>query len=332
MATAELREFFESLGSEDDLRQLVATGQQEHLHLEFKQKGDRRGPELHERDAFHFSRALSGFANSDGGVLLWGIKTDRNERAIALKPITDCFGFQGVLKKSLLHAVQPSVDGVLVDVILSDNEESAGYVRCLIPPSDAAPHRAMLAGREYYKRSTEGFYRLEHFDLEDLFGRRPTPDLRLRATVKPTGRSFGTPMGEKVTGIVIIAIENAGRGAARAPYLVLEPKSKHQIWEYGVDGNRREGLPRIPTGSAFRHVFTSADVVIPPTIVHDVTAFDIAGYIVSSLPEQWRMPEELVIGYRLGAELGRPKEGVLTVSPAELSEGIYPNYRSRFPH
>lgn len=37
----------------------------------------------------------------------------------------------------------------------------------------------MLAGREYYKRSTEGFYRLEHFDLEDMFGRRQRPVLKM---------------------------------------------------------------------------------------------------------------------------------------------------------
>ena len=37
----------------------------------------------------------------------------------------------------------------------------------------------MLAGREYYKRSVEGFYRLEHFDLKDMFGRRQKPKLRI---------------------------------------------------------------------------------------------------------------------------------------------------------
>lgn len=33
--------------------------------------------------------------------------------------------------------------------------------------------------REYYKRSEDGCYRLEHFDLEDMFGRRQRPLLEL---------------------------------------------------------------------------------------------------------------------------------------------------------
>jgi hypothetical protein len=199
---------FETLRTADDLQQLVQDHVQENIYLEFKAKKDRRTPDLDESDTFHFSRALSGFANSDGGVLLWGIASDREERASDLKPIAQVAEFEARLKKSLLNAVQPMVDEVKIQSIPDATDSTAGYIKCLIPRSEKTPHRAMLARREYYRRSTEGFYRLEHFDLEDAFGRRPRPVLRAQVQLIP--RPDGDPQEE-----VHFAFLNDGRGVAR---------------------------------------------------------------------------------------------------------------------
>src|SRR5690242_7666517 len=158
---------FDSIADIAGVRQLIADRQQENLYLEFKTKKDRSRPDLDDSETRQFSRALSGFANSDGGVVVWGIKTDKEDRASELKPISLVAEFEARLKKSLLNAVQPFVDGVQIDTILEDDGSMAGYVKVLIPRSEKTPHRALLAEREYYRRSTEGFYRMEHFDLED---------------------------------------------------------------------------------------------------------------------------------------------------------------------
>ena len=82
-----LVELHQSIVTEDYLKRLLGT--REDLHLEFKEKADRRTPELDKNDAANFSKALSGFANSDGGVLLWGVSTDDDGRANGLHPISD---------------------------------------------------------------------------------------------------------------------------------------------------------------------------------------------------------------------------------------------------
>ena len=71
---------FESVRDFAAVEQLVHDRVQENIYLEFKTKVDRRTSELAESDSFQFSRALSGFANSDGGVLFWGVETDKEER------------------------------------------------------------------------------------------------------------------------------------------------------------------------------------------------------------------------------------------------------------
>jgi hypothetical protein len=208
MASTELRVFFDSLSSRDSLRRLIAEKISESLYLEFKTKKDRSKPDLDQSDAWQFSRALAGFANSDGGILIWGIETNKHEQAAKLKPIDGVLDFTDRLKKSLLNSTQPVVDGVILETIPASGSADEGFVKCLIPVSDKTPHRAMLADREYFKRTAEGFYRLEHFDLEDMVGRRPQPSLSLHLDLTP--RPGDDPHEE-----LHFSIINSGRGVAK---------------------------------------------------------------------------------------------------------------------
>src|ERR1043165_6961646 len=199
--------FYGSIGGLSGIQQLLADHVKESIYIEFKMKKNRSMPELDDSDSWQFSRALSGFANSDGGVLVWGVETDKEARASKLKPITAVSDFEARLKKSLLNSVQPFVDGVRMESILEEDGSGAGILKVLIPRSDKAPHKAMRADREYYRRSTEGFYRLEHFDLEDAFGRRPHPSLVMTVDLVP--RPGEDPYEE-----VKFALRNEGRGMA----------------------------------------------------------------------------------------------------------------------
>ncbi|TMQ25274.1 MAG: ATP-binding protein [Nitrospirae bacterium] len=200
--------FYDSIGGLTGIQQLLADRVKESIYIELKTKKNRSTPELDDSDSWQFSRALSGFANSDGGVIVWGVETDKEDSASKLKPITAVTDFEARLKKSLLNSVQPFVDGVRMGSILEEDGSGAGYLKVLIPRSDKAPHRAMRADREYFRRSTEGFYRLEHFDLEDAFGRRPHPSLVM--TVELVPRPGEDPHEE-----VKFALRNEGRGMAR---------------------------------------------------------------------------------------------------------------------
>jgi len=71
MQANDLTSYFHSIISEDDLKRMITDHVKENLYLEFKQKHDRRHAQLEDDDKFNFSRALSGFANSDGGILIF---------------------------------------------------------------------------------------------------------------------------------------------------------------------------------------------------------------------------------------------------------------------
>jgi hypothetical protein len=137
------------------------------------------------KDKENFSKCLSAFANSDGGVLVWGVKTDHRDqvdRAADCRPFAEPEKFRARLQDYLLAATQPPVDGVSLAVVSA--HRGAGFVKCLIPASDKPPH--MASDNKYYRRTSNGSRQMEHIELEDMFGRRQRPVLKLRIALAQT--------------------------------------------------------------------------------------------------------------------------------------------------
>ena len=173
---------FESLRTEADLLTLTAEGREEDLLLEFKQKQNDETWRMDEDDRKNFSKALSAFANAAGGVLVFGVRTssaaDGIDRAHSLKSIAGHHQFSGCLQDSVVTTTQPIIEGVRIECIDSATA-GRGYVKCLVPQSCRPPHRAMKASNQYWSRTSRGSRQMEHFELEDVFGRRLRPVLVL---------------------------------------------------------------------------------------------------------------------------------------------------------
>ncbi len=67
---------------------------------------------------------------------------------------------------------------------------------------------AKLGEDRYYKRNGQQFLKMEHFDLEDMFGRRQKPDLKINIS---KSRDINPPFHEQMNILVI----NSGRALAR---------------------------------------------------------------------------------------------------------------------
>jgi hypothetical protein len=75
------------------------------------------------------------------------------------------------------------------------------------------PHRAMHAQREYWRRTTTGFLRMEHDELEDAFGRRLRPVLSLVVSSRKIQHFSGSQSVELQR--LDFHFNNEGRGVAR---------------------------------------------------------------------------------------------------------------------
>jgi hypothetical protein len=272
------------------IERFVAAGQKEDLHLEFKTV--KNANLTHADDKRNLARALSGFANSSGGILIWGIEARKNtdgvDCAIAKSEIEPLPLFISRLNELTGDAVSPIVEGVMHRSI--PVTKTKGYAITLVPESISGPHMAKLGEDRYYKRSGGSFYRMEHFDLEDMFGRRKKPVLILSARVVRSQDDIA----------IVLGIRNEGRGSARAPYLAFTVPEPFQVSLFGIDGNRGEGLPRLASSGrdAMRRYGANAAFVIHPGTVHEVARLDLGfGRSKTRLPSGC-----IVIDYEITAE------------------------------
>jgi predicted HTH transcriptional regulator len=88
--------------------------QEEHLTLEFKTV--KTADLLDKQDKKKFAEALSGFANSSGGVIVWGIETKKikgTDYATGTREIQPLSKFMPRLNQLTGDLVKPIVEGVL---------------------------------------------------------------------------------------------------------------------------------------------------------------------------------------------------------------------------
>jgi len=300
----------------EKIEHYISSSQEENLHLEFKTLSD--NPLGTSDDKKNYSSALSGFANSSGGLLIWGIVARKNDRgvdcAVDLKPIKAVDLLISRLNELEGDAVSPHIDGVQHKPIpLRDNE---GFAVTYIPESISGPHMAKLGEYRYYKRSGDSFYKMEHFDIEDMFGRRKKPDLSLSTRIRPS-HTRQTPHYTEHDLIIYISVVNNGRGSAIAPFLSVRVNNPYHIYSYGVDGNRHFGLPELnrSRGSQYVPYGSSSDFYIHPGISIDVTA--IKASIINVEPNLSQV-KDLTIKYVLAADGVSTKEGEEIVSRDEL--------------
>lgn len=86
----QLYTFFESIDLEA-IRRFVKERRQEDLHLDFKLVAD--GRKVQPSDRRTLAKAISSFANSEGGVVVWGVEATRGDdeidAATRLVPLKD---------------------------------------------------------------------------------------------------------------------------------------------------------------------------------------------------------------------------------------------------
>jgi hypothetical protein len=219
--SATLEALFSSL-STADIAAFVRERRHEDLTLDFK-LASRNFDDREERKVI--ARAISGFANAAGGLIVWGIDARKDADGIdcaqAAVPLTDPKLFMTRLIEHGGAATSPVAPGVVHRLV----EGTEGpFALTYVPESDRGPHMAKLGEDRYFQRSGDSFRVMEHFAIADMFGRRSRPVLKLRIQ-KDRNNSL------------LVLIANEGRGAAKSLYLGLKLPPNFRPSAYGYDGS-----------------------------------------------------------------------------------------------
>lgn len=233
------REYFDLIDLAE-IDRFIKEGQEENLFIEFKTVVHPNYSEKNkEIDKKNISKAISGFANSNGGVIIWGVKASENDKkqdiATSKSPIRELTKFLNTLNRLEGQATTPIVTGIIHRKIETSNDE--GFIVTYVPASDFAPHMANFANKHYYKRSGDSFYVCEHYDIVDMLHRKHSAKLDLEVKNKKVQK-----MGAKWRYEFIIAIRNLGRNFARSPLVKVELNAPYMFSNHGIDGNGNIGL------------------------------------------------------------------------------------------
>ncbi len=190
--------------------------QLETLHLEFKQKARGPGPTPNDEDLDALATAMSAFANSEGGVLVFGVFARGQPKGLpdvvqSIVPLEQVQRFHGTIERQMAQFTDPPIAALQVRPIIKPDEPDKGVLVVYIPQSDAGPHRVARGSAKtqdrYYMRTAAGSINMHHALLATMFGRQPAARLYLNFHY-----NFA-PHFPKVT----VSIGNDGRGYADRP-------------------------------------------------------------------------------------------------------------------
>jgi hypothetical protein len=273
-------------------------GSTENLHYDYKEKDDSSNSQLSDSDKKNLAKAVSGFSNSSGGVLIWGILN----KTLVPKPIGDIEQFLANLLHLAPQSCDPLVSGIDGVWLPSENKNGEGFAIIYIPESVLPPHRVVIKVNEvknhYYTRSGDSFVIATRTQLEDMFGRRPKPVLILSKRFSAQKNNTKNELGQLN---ILIGIRNAGRGSAEAPLLALKIMHPYRIHDNGIDGNGRFGLPPLISATdTHEKSFGASTDVIHSGIVRDVAKVIVK---IPNTNENSKNPlSNLTIDYKIAAK------------------------------
>jgi hypothetical protein len=132
----------------DQVMTLVASGLPEDTDLDYQQASTWADDDeaAAEDGATELARAVSGLANSRGGLLIIGIQEDARTCAAAATPVPVDGATTSRMREILRSRVMPWIDGVDIRAVSLPDAPGLGFYLITVPHSPLAPHAVRTPG------------------------------------------------------------------------------------------------------------------------------------------------------------------------------------------
>jgi predicted HTH transcriptional regulator len=165
---------------ESDLQTLVDNGVREGKEIEYKEALTLFSPEQKQE----FLNDVSSFANTNGGLLFYGIRESKDDAGV---PLEVC-GLKGEnpgkrindMETIIRTGLEPRLLGVTIWPVSLPSHEDRVVLILSIPKSFAAPHMVKSSGR-FYSRNSTGKFQLDVTQIRAAFEFAGTTAERIRA-------------------------------------------------------------------------------------------------------------------------------------------------------
>ncbi len=169
---------------EDALDEFIMNFQTEELFLDFKQVLNVSGKNhvsMHRDDRKNLAKAISGFGNSEGGVIIWGVEcsrdTDIGDVAKAKTKVKNVYRFLSWVENAISGCTIPSHNSVRNHIVSAD-ENGDGFMVTYIPKSEIAPLMTTM-GNKIYIRSGSNNVPAPYSVIAGMFGKEPQANVEI---------------------------------------------------------------------------------------------------------------------------------------------------------
>ncbi|MEO1246555.1 MAG: ATP-binding protein [Pseudomonadota bacterium] len=150
----------------------------EELFLDFKRSADNgAGDTLHNRDRRNLAKAVCGFGNAEGGIIVWGGDCSDDGQTGDLPGqktgIEDPARFRANIESAISGCTVPPHSKVENQVIEA-SDESPGLVVTMVPKAHQAPLQTVNDLR-FLVRAGSSFVPMPHGMVASMFGPPPAP-------------------------------------------------------------------------------------------------------------------------------------------------------------
>jgi hypothetical protein len=291
---------FESLKTLTDVQSLIDDHSRESEVLEYK----RASSAFTDKSKKEIAKDVSAMANSLGGVIIYGVATDGDDKTlpVSIKPI-DRKNVE-TLDRVINAQISPPIHGLRTRLIPADEPQ---VLVVDIPPSEDPPHQS-LYDKLYYRRSGTECLPMEHDLVALKFGRKLAPvlDLVFQPISSPT-RFEGEPLSSSGQARVRIFVRNDGRRIGRYLTLLLQfpPSDVVQIVDYM---NTLQNIDALHPGQQARQ-FGNDQSVYHPGVNTSIVELG----LTFSLPLGVERQTEPLIRWTLFADEMAPRQGEVSM-------------------
>ena len=171
---------FKILQKHKDLEDLIANGESEGLHLECKAPS---GPKLSKDQKYQLAEAISGFSNTSGGVIVYGLSPTTHAHSgldviTQIEAIGQIERFEKIVELAIPTLTTPPVETFQTRIIKERSSDTKGVLIVYIPMTANDPVQSSSDDRFYFRTGDE-FKPAPYELIRRLFAAVDSPDLRV---------------------------------------------------------------------------------------------------------------------------------------------------------
>lgn len=148
----------------DDIDTIISNGYEESQYLEFKEK---RAFEIKDLRS-EISKDISAFANSTGGIIIYGIE-EKNSKGYRLSFIDGDKFTKEWLQQVISSNIQRRISGIQIFPIRYNNNLKETIYVVKIPESIDSPHQAL--DKKFYKRDNTECIPMHEYEIRNIYNR-----------------------------------------------------------------------------------------------------------------------------------------------------------------